>query len=117
MIQDVIEFWKNLTRGNFFCIFAPGFDTSGCQAIVNQLLTIKTFFIMKEETFENMIGGTRCPGQQAEQEARLHENEQTPGLQSNEQAASQLSNEQEASLLSDQQGQPAESPAGSNPAG
>ena len=59
---------------------------------------------MKEETFENMIGGTRCPGQQAEQDARLHENEQTPGLQSNEQAASQLSNEQEAILLSDQQG-------------
>ena len=57
---------------------------------------------MKEETFENMIGGTRCPGQQAEQDARLHENEQTPGLQSNEQAASQLSNEQEAILLSDQ---------------
>ena len=54
---------------------------------------------MKEETFENMIGGTRCPGQQAEQDARLHENEQTPGLQSNEQAASQLSNEQEAILL------------------
>ena len=58
---------------------------------------------MKEETFENMIGGTRCPGQQAEQDARLHENEQTPGLQSNEQAASQLSDPQEAILQGDQQ--------------
>ena len=62
------------------------------------------FFIMKEETIETMIGGTRCPDQQAEQEARLHENEQTQSLQSNEQAASQLSNEQEAILQGDQQG-------------
>ena len=59
---------------------------------------------MKEETIETMIGGTRCPDQQAEQEARLHENEQTQSLQSNEQAASQLSNEQEAILQGDQQG-------------
>ena len=53
---------------------------------------------MKEEMIETMIGGTRCPDQQAEQEARLHENEQTQSLQSNEQAASQLSDQQEAIL-------------------
>ena len=92
-----------MTRGKKFCIFAPGFGTSGCQAIANPIINHQNFFIMKEEMIETMIGGTRCPDQQAEQEARLHENEQTQSLQSNEQAASQLSDQQEAILQGDQQ--------------